>query len=78
MAVLELHGRARVVSAPRRTRVNETGCIQRELDAKAADDAVWLALHLVQRAGWGDLLESLAALKAETSARRRAIEQGQV
>jgi antitoxin component of MazEF toxin-antitoxin module len=43
---------------------------RREMDAKAADEAVWLAIHLCERAGWADLAQQLYDVRAETIGRR--------
>lgn len=42
-----------------------------ELRARAADDAIWLALHLAECAGWSDLATELLKLKQISGARRR-------
>ena len=48
--------------------------IDRELDARACEHAIWLALFLAQRAGYPDIVTTLTLVHATASDRRRALE----
>ena len=49
---------------------------RQEMAAKAADEAIWLAIYLTQRAGWLDVADRLLEVKQLSSARRLAINEG--
>jgi hypothetical protein len=48
--------------------------IDRELDARACEHAIWIGLRLAQRLGWIDTVTNLTLTHADAVERRRALE----
>jgi hypothetical protein len=48
--------------------------IDRELDARACEHALWIGLLAAQRAGWPDIVSSLTLVHAAAGDRRRTLE----
>ncbi len=48
--------------------------IDRELDARGCESALWLAILAAERAGFRDLTDKIAALHTTVGVRRREIE----
>lgn len=48
--------------------------IDRELDARGCEQALWIGLLMAQRAGWEDVVSSITLVHATAAERRRALE----
>lgn len=48
--------------------------VNRELDARACEHALWIGLLAAQRNGWNDLVSTLTLAHAAAGERRRALE----
>lgn len=52
----------------------EQNQIDKELDARACEHALWVSLRLAQRVGWVDVVSSITLVHATALDRRRALE----
>ena len=57
-----------------KAKASELQQIDRELDARACEHALWISLLIAQRMGWEDVVTSLTLMHATALERRRALE----